>query len=37
MGVAGSGDWEGISGLFSGAATEGSVGLNGAASLVFLR
>ena len=37
LGVAGSGDWEGISGLLSGAATEGSIGLGGAASPVFLR
>ena len=35
--VAGSGDWGGISGLFSGATTTGSVGLGGAASPVFLR
>ena len=37
MGIAGSGDWEGISGLLSGAATKGSISLGGAASRVFLR
>ena len=37
MGVSGSSYWEGISGLFSGATTEGSISLDGAASPVFLR
>ena len=35
--VAGSGDWGGISGLFSGATSKGAIGLGEAASPVFLR